>query len=431
MTTQFNAQVYQNAYLPEGSREVNAIMTITTDLESGGQTVAPSALVASGTPRVFGIICDTSGSMEGVKIQSAKQAIAKVIELLPPDAHFFIVTGSSQPTLLSGLTLATDSAKNTALAALRTVTANRSTAISTWLNLALQQFKLMPGAIAQALLLTDGQNDSSDLNALDKVLNACENQFQCDCRGIGTEWRVAQLQMIARKLLGTADIIADASAMESDFRDILGQAMSKQVSDIALRLWTPQGAKVLFCKQVSPEIVDITNKAKAISGQIVDYPTGAWGNQESRDYHFCIQVNAGNVGDEMLAGRASLVYSQNGVETKVAETRILAIWTDDEVRSAKIDRTVAHYTGQAELAQVIHEGMEARAQGNFDVATAKLSKAVQLSDESGNEATMKLLRKVVDIEDAATGTIRIRREVRKEDEMALETRSTKTTRIKR
>ena len=143
MTTQFTAQVYQNAYLPEGSREVNAIMTITTDSESGGQTVAPSALVASGAPRVFGIICDTSGSMEGVKIQSAKQAIAKVIELLPPDAHFFIVTGSSQATLLSGLTLATDSAKNTALAALRTVTANRSTAISTWLNLALQQFKLM------------------------------------------------------------------------------------------------------------------------------------------------------------------------------------------------------------------------------------------------------------------------------------------------
>ena len=91
----------------------------------------------------------------------------------------------------------------------------------------------------------------------------------------------------------------------------------------------------------------------------------------------------------------------------------------------------SHYTGQTELAQVIQEGMEARAQGNFEVATAKLSKAVQLSDESGNEATMKLLRKVVDIEDAATGTIRIRREVRKEDEMALETRSTKTTRINR
>ncbi len=432
MTTQFNAQVYQNAYLPEGSQEVNAIMTIATDNESSGESGGNAPIGAtSGAARVFGIICDTSGSMEGEKIRSAKQAIAKLIELLPTDVYFFIVTGSSTAQLLSPLSLATVSAKQQALEALRGVTANRSTTISTWLRLALQQFQQMPGAIAQALLLTDGQNDSSDTNALNQALNACEGQFQCDCRGVGTEWRVAQLQTIAHKLLGTADIIPEAAAIEADFRAILGQAMSKQISDIALRLWTPQGAKVMFCKQVSPAIVDVTNKAKAVSAQITDYPTGSWGNQESRDYHFCIRVNAGNVGDEMLAGRASLVYSQNGVETKVAETRILAIWTDDEVRSAKIDRTVAHYTGQAELAQVIQEGMEERAKGNFEQATAKLSRAVQLSAESGNEATMKLLRKVVEVEDEATGTIRIKRDVRKEDEMALETRSTKTTRIKR
>lgn len=431
MTTQFTAQVYQNAYLPEGCQEVNAIMTIATDNESNNESNTSISLAASGAKRIFGIICDTSGSMEGEKIRAAKQAIAKLIELLPADVYFFIVTGSSTATLLAPLSLATDEAKQQALEALRKVTANRSTTISTWLRLALQQFQQMPGAIAQALLLTDGQNDSSDASALNIALNACENQFQCDCRGVGTEWRVQQLQTIAHKLLGTADIIPEASAIEADFRAILGQAMSKQVSDISLRLWTPQGAKVMFCKQVSPEILDITNKAKAVSAQISDYPTGSWGNQESRDYHFCIKVNAGNVGDEMLAGRASLVYSQNGVETKVAETRILAIWTDDEVRSAKIDRTVAHYTGQAELAQVIQEGMEERAKGNFEEATIKLSRAVQLSAESGNDATMKLLRKVVDVEDAATGTIRIRRDVRKEDEMALETRSTKTTRIKR
>ena len=133
----------------------------------------------------------------------------------------------------------------------------------------------------------------------------------------------------------------------------------------------------------------------------------------------------------MLAGRASLVYVQNGAEVKIAESKILAIWTDDELRSAKIDRTVAHYTGQAELAQSIQEGLEARTKGNLDVATAKLSRAVQLAHESGNDATTKLLRQVVDIDDASTGTIRIKRSVQKEDEMALETRSTKTTRIKR
>jgi von Willebrand factor type A C-terminal domain len=241
--------------------------------------------------------------------------------------------------------------------------------------------------------------------------------------------RLAQVRQIGDKLLGTTDIIPDASMIQADFEAILQTAMGKTISDVSLRLWTPQGATVQYCKQVSPDIVDVTDRAKPVKVQVVDYPTGAWGKAESRDYHFCIRVNPGNVGDEMLAGRASLICTIDGVETKVTEARILATWTDDEARSAKIDRRVAHYTGQAELAQSIQEGLEARDRGNVEVATAKLGSAVKLAHESGNEATAKLLRKVVDIEDAATGTVRLKRDVAKEDAMALETRSTKTTRI--
>ncbi|MBV9227228.1 MAG: hypothetical protein JOY85_24605, partial [Acidobacteriaceae bacterium] len=47
----------------------------------------------------------------------------------------------------------------------------------------------------------------------------------------------------------------------------------------------------------------------------------------------------------------------------------------------------------------------------------------------GNEGTAKLLRDVVDIDDAATGTVRLKRAVSKEAEMMLDTRSTKTARI--
>ena len=42
-----------------------------------------------------------------------------------------------------------------------------------------------------------------------------------------------------------------------------------------------------------------------------------------------------------------------------------------------------------------------------------------------------ILAKVVEIEDAATGTVRMRRKVNAEDEMALDTRSTKTVRVGR
>ncbi len=425
MTTKFNAEVFQNQYLPQGTREVHAIMTVTASGDGIETAVQPSS------GRMFGIICDISGSMQNDKIQAAKAAITKLVQMLPQDAYFFIVVGNDQGYLLCPAAQALPANKQQAIKQLRSLNASGGTVISSWLMQAKQQFVKMPQAIKQALLLTDGQNDPSDEKGLEAVLQSCEGLFQCDCRGVGTDWRVSQLQQIATRLLGTTDIIPNPSMLEADFQTILDRAMSKQVNNVAIRLWTPQGATLRFCKQVSPEIVDLSDRATSVKAQVLDYPTGAWGGQESRDYHFCIQVNPGNVGDEMLAGRASLISTIEGVETKIAEARILATWTDDEARSAKIDRRVAHYTGQAELAQSIQEGLEARASGNEERATAKLGRAVQLAHESGNEATAKLLRSVVDIDDAPTGTVRLKRSVAKEDEMMLETRSTKTTRIRK
>ena len=56
---------------------------------------------------------------------------------------------------------------------------------------------------------------------------------------------------------------------------------------------------------------------------------------------------------------------------------------------------------------------------------------MQLAAETGNDEATTRLRKVVDIEDPGTGTVRLRRSVDKLDEMALDTASTKTTRVKK
>jgi von Willebrand factor type A C-terminal domain len=115
----------------------------------------------------------------------------------------------------------------------------------------------------------------------------------------------------------------------------------------------------------------------------------------------------------------------------VAQGLVKALWSADEALTTRISPEVAHYTGQTELAEAIQEGLAAKASGDTATATTRLGRAVQLAAETGNEEATTRLRKVVDIDDPATGTVRLRKSVDKLDEMALDTASTKTTRVKK
>lgn len=114
-----------------------------------------------------------------------------------------------------------------------------------------------------------------------------------------------------------------------------------------------------------------------------------------------------------------------------AKSLVKAVWSADTDLTTRIDPAVAHYTGQAKLADTIQKGLAAKASGDERTATVLLGEAAKLAHDSGNENTTRLLEKVVDVVDADTGTVRLKRNVEKTDEMALDTRSTKTTRIRR
>jgi hypothetical protein len=132
----------------------------------------------------------------------------------------------------------------------------------------------------------------------------------------------------------------------------------------------------------------------------------------------------------MLAARVSLILSMASGPQTLGQGLIRAVWTEDEALSTRMSRHVAHYTGQAELARAIQDGLEARKAGDEDTAALRLGRAVALAHQSGNEDTANLLAKVVDVIDPATGTVRLKAKVADADEMALDTRSTKTVRVR-
>jgi hypothetical protein len=163
----------------------------------------------------------------------------------------------------------------------------------------------------------------------------------------------------------------------------------------------------------------------AVDGRTSDYPIGAWGN-ETREYHLCVEVPARAIGEEMLASRVSVMVGNRTASTALVK----ASWTDDRQLSTHIHRRVAHFTGQAQLAEAIDGGLAARKRGDEKLATERFGCAVLLASENGNEATLELLRQVVEIDDVTTGTVRLKPDVDAGDEMALDTRSVKTVPVR-
>ncbi|MGW1621012.1 vWA domain-containing protein [Streptomyces sp. NPDC002172] len=436
---QFSVDVYQNEYLPEGGREVNAIVTVTA---TGGGTVgtAVGASYAPGQGPAAGvaIMVDCSGSMDypPTKMRNARDATAAAIDTLRDGTHFAVIGGThvAKEVYPGGgrLAVADRTSREQAKQALRRLSAGGGTAIGTWLRLADRLLSSADVTIRHGILLTDGRNEHESPEDLKAALDSCAGRFTCDARGVGTDWEVKEVTGIASALLGTADIVADPTGLAADFTQMMETAMGKEVADVALRLWTPVGTTIRFVKQVAPTVEQLTDRRTEAGPRAGDYPTGSWGD-ESRDYHVCVEVPTAGLGQEMLAARVSLVVPQpdGSVQNLGAQGLIRAVWTDDMVASTSINPQVAHYTGQAELAQAIQKGLDLRKAGDMDGATAKLGRAVQLASASGNADTAKLLAKVVDVVDATTGTVRLKAKVEEADEMTLETRSTKTVRVKK
>ena len=426
-TAPFTAETFQNEYLAAGVDTVDAVVTVTA---AGDPAAGAAPTPASDRAEV--IIFDTSGSMgSGRKMEAAKEAAAAAVDSLDDGVSFAVIAGDHEAKMLwpqDGRSFAVADADDRAgaKAAIGRAEPAGGTAIGTWLDLARSLFATTTAPARHAILLTDGRNEHQQPHELAAAIAACRGLFQCDCRGVGVDWEVEEMRGIATALLGTVDIVADPEDLAADFRAMISSSQSRGLPDVKLRLWAPQGATLESVRQVAPEVLDLTATGEASGPLARDFLLGGWAPGESRDYHLRITVKAGGVGEEMLAGRVSLVLADGAVATQAL---IRAVWTDDTVKSTRIDRHVAHYTGQVELADAIQEGLHAAKAGDERTATVKLGRAVQLAAASGHEDTMRLLQKVVDVDDAEHGTVRLRKGTEKAAEMTLDTRSTRTVRL--
>ena len=140
-----------------------------------------------------------------------------------------------------------------------------------------------------------------------------------------------------------------------------------------------------------------------------------------------VRLAAKAVGQEQLAARVQLAVG----DVVVAQGLVKAMWSDDDTLTTRIDPAVAHYTGQAELAEAIQDGLAAKAAGDTRHGHRQARSRGPARRRDGQRRGHHPAAQDRRHRRRRHRTVRLRRSVDKLDEMALDTASTKTTRVKK
>ncbi|GAA1962232.1 serine/threonine-protein kinase [Kitasatospora viridis] len=367
-------QVFQNEYLTQDAVEANAILTVT-----GADAGAGAPASAAAAPRSFVFLLGLSDRLPEADFRAVRQQVAEAVDRLDDGVAFALVAGSEYARMLypdsMRLTRANALTRAEARAAVEQLRPVGAAAFGRWIRLADRLFTAHADTARTAVLLTDLVATGETPGELATALAASAGRFVCHARGIGTDWEVSQLRSITQALSGTVDIVA-APAADTGPRGNLAHELASLIEstrqgfarDLALRVRMPAGVGIRFLKQVAPIVADLTDRGAPVGPGTLEYPVELLGSA-SCDYHLCLSVPPGRVGDRMRAADLRVVLlPPAGDGQTLARQPVLVVRTDDLTESGRISPNVAHYTGQAELAQAIAEGLAEHRRGDEPTA---------------------------------------------------------------
>ncbi len=395
--------VHGTGALSADERAVHAILTVT----------AASSRLAPATPAAAEVLlldCSSTMLFPRSKAILAREAAIAAVESLSDGVVFAVVGGTSEATMiypeLPELAVASGATRDAAIERIDQMQMRGGTAIGAWLALARDLFATRPEMVGHALLLTDGRDETEALAQLEQVLTSCEGRFGCDALGIGEDYEPTQLRWIVRVLRGRADAVVDESGLAEHFRAIVGTATAEPYPEQTMRIGTMPHTRLRFVRQVEPDHYDLTDRCRPAESGQVDLGTGPLAAPMTREYHVCIDV----------APDTQIVFDQDEqvgwvelVGADAARQPIMARWDRALPPQTVLPPAQVRRSDQrAELIDAMRRGRIAYEAQDAASAERDWGKAVALAHALEDSVMLARLGELVEIQDAAAGTVRLR-----------------------
>jgi hypothetical protein len=420
----FTLNAFYNPYVQVGQSHLQAVLTIYTEQS---QNLAPA-------PMALAIALDRSSSMDGAKMQAARDGACKVVQALDEHVTFMVVSFNERARVTVAPATGTPANKRQAIDAIQRIHASGSTCMSFALDTIVQHFAYDATRAVKILFLTDGKNEGERRADLDRAIERCRQaQASISAWGVGTDWDEAELRRMAELTHGSADIIPTPKQVATAFTSAFVEMRNTTVTSARLRLWSPAGVKIQQCTQMYPAIVPLELVPDPTSARQQLASLGSFAPADQRDYLLELQASAYPPGQQFVLVRPSVAYFAAGDSSEQEEksTRqgwVFVEWTENAELAAQVEEHIVHYTHQEDLLRALQEGQAALAAGEDARATRELGRALEISERTGNERITRLLSQLVTRD--ARGTLHLNKQAGAVARKTLAINSGRTSKLK-
>ena len=324
------------------------------------------------SPMNLAIVLDRSGSMEGAKLEKARQAAAMAVDKLSDDDFFSLVTYDSETNLLiEPQRVGHRDNREELKARIHRIQSGGSTALHAGVVLGARQVRqrFQRERVNRVILLSDGianvgPSSTSDLAKLGRELRS--DGISVSTIGLGDDYNEDLMTALAEASNANYYYVKDAEKLPGVFAEELGAARSLLARSVVIRINVPEGVRL---KEIigRPDI-EVRDRVAEITMPEL------FGAEKRRFLLRCIAE--GETAVSIEAAQVELNYTALDGSTPPAQRQAATIaFTDDQ---QKADQSV-----RAEVAR------------EHSVVQNRLAKelAVRLADEGKAKDAVAVLRR--------------------------------------
>ncbi|MHB8845503.1 MAG: vWA domain-containing protein [Nitrospirota bacterium] len=355
-------------------------------------------------PSNIALVLDRSGSMDGEKMDSLREAVGYVVDRLGDEDLVSITIFDDQVETL----VPSQPAKNRdgIKAKLAGVVARGGTQISDGLAAGLAEAKKGSAAdrVSRVLLLTDGRTWDDEDACLRLADEAGAQGVAITSIGIGDDWNETLLLQIAERSHGNSHWIQDPITILDTFRQEVEGMQAIAVTNVMITGRMSEGVRPVKVYTTAPMIADISGRA--ISGGTVRADLGSLDARTGQKVLIEARVPAQKAGPFRL-GQVEIGYNvpSAGLSGRSARVDLNVAFTATAADAAKVNAEVMNLAEKVTAFKLQTRALTEAGAGNIAAATRQFQAAATvLLDLGEDELADAVEREIVSLKKTGTFT---------------------------